>query len=249
MRMSERGSVLMELIVVFPIYLVVFGALFMFGNMLVKASRLPSADRTAAFDVQNTTANGWIGVLTKMFRPEREVTDSGAVTDLLERETTSEYYADTQVSGPFSLRSAVKVCNRYALSGGPARGQLAFADWFFRNSAQTRRVSVNMASLLSGERVRMYSKGDGPDRAYAYNYYTLKRVKYDAGAQYTWRDNRRPISDIVNARYGNSRWYREVYREKWHDEVNDGANAKSATSPLGRFAEYTRYPRFVGWSE
>ena len=42
MRMSERGSVLMELIVVFPIYLVLFGGVFMIGDMLVKSIRLAS---------------------------------------------------------------------------------------------------------------------------------------------------------------------------------------------------------------
>ena len=45
---SARGSVMMEFIIVFPIYLVLFAAIMALGDMLVHSIRLPSAERTAA---------------------------------------------------------------------------------------------------------------------------------------------------------------------------------------------------------
>ena len=247
MRMSERGSVLMELIVVFPIYLVLFGGVFMIGDMLVKSIRLASADRTAAFDVQNSAANGWQGVLSGLFHKSREVTDDGSPADRLAKESTSQYYADTAVEGPFSLRAAVTVRNDYALSGDGTRGRLAYADWFFKNSVRAPSATDDMGQLLLGNRVAMYSKDTDDRRAYAYNYYTLKKVKYTV-SEYTWRDNRRPISDIVNSYATGSRWYQRVYKENWHGDVNDDANSKMLTPLNGVFDEYNRYGTFVDWS-
>lgn len=247
MRMSERGSVLMELIVVFPIYLVLFGGVFMIGDILVKSIRLASADRTAAFDVQNSAANGWQGVLSGLFHKSREVADDGFPADSLDRESMSQYYADTAVEGPFSLRVAVTVRNNYALSGDGTRGRLAYTDLFFRDSVRAPSATGDMGQLLSGNRVAMYSKDIDSNRQYKKNYYTLKKVKY-AKSEYTWRDNRRPISDIVNSRAAESRWYQRVYKENWHDYVNDGINSKKNTHSRGLFVEYNRYSTFVNWS-
>ena len=55
---QNRGSVLVEFIIVFPIYLVLFGGVFMIGDMLIKTTRLASADRTRAFDVAATVRGG-----------------------------------------------------------------------------------------------------------------------------------------------------------------------------------------------
>ena len=252
MRMSERGSVLMELIVVFPIYLVLFGGIFMIGDMLVKASRLPSADRTAAFDVQNAVANGWASVLNGLFHPALDVSDRRMQPDLLSRERVSEFYADTRVSGPFSLRAAVKVRNDYALLVTGARGQLSYADWFFNRSVGASRMTDvphnDMGQLLLGNRVAMYSKDNGVARNYTYNYYTLKRVKYSA-SEHTWRSNRRPVSDIVNADATRAHWCVDVNGEAYHGDVNDASNQKNDPEAIGTFVDYSRYGQFVTWSQ
>ena len=246
----------MEMIVVFPIYLILFAGLFMLGDMLIKAARLPSAERTTAFDLGREAASeeGWNAVRNLLF--------ANSDTDDLHNET-SEYYADTAIQGPFSLRAAVKILNDYKMPSGIARGQLQFADWFFArstpNGAEMATGDGGMGDLLHSEnRIRMYSKNNTFEREYTYNYYTLRRRRYKAD-QWTWRDNRRHASHLLIYRDNNVEHYNDndkvrvweaVAEEGFHESVNnDESAAWGPASADMTEAEYSRYPKFIRWSE
>lgn len=245
----KKGSVLMEFLVVFPIYLVLWAGVFMLGDMLVKSTRLASADRVLAFDVQNAPARGWNWILTSLFNPVQDVTDMKTKSDDLKKDKTSEFYADTKVSGPFSLRSAATVRDDYAIPGGGTRGQLAFGNWLLGQEQSSWKVDGDVATLFGGGRMKMHSKpSELASREYMYNYYTLKRVKYASG-QSTWRAYKRCPRDIVNAQWSDARWYNEVYGEGWHQSINDDNNTKNNPLGLGMNVEYKRFQAFVTWSD
>ena len=244
----------MEMIVVFPIYLVLFGGVFMIGHMCIRPIRLSSADRTSAFDLGRADGRcpGWDFVCKQLFHPDREVTDVREPTDELEVEKSCEYFADTDVMGPFSVRTGVTVLDKYRLPAGGARGQLAYASWFFERQPGASQEDEWLAGILSGGPVEMRSK---PLRDVGYNYYTLRRVRYpnddEHKHKHTWRDNARPISDIVNARADKARWNVHVAKENYHGSIGDDDNRKDAKLELeadGEFVQYQRYPKFREWS-
>ena len=249
MMKTRRGSVLMEMIVVFPIYLVLFGGVFMIGHMCIRPIRLSSADRTSAFDLGRVDGKrpGWPFVVEGLFHPDKEVADKGGRTDDLQVGNESEFYADTRVQGPFSARTAVTVLDNYRLPAGGARGQLAYASWFFERQPGAPQEDEWLAGILSGGSVEMRSK---PWWDEGYNYYTLRRVRYPNDSKHTWRDNARPISDIVNARADKAHWYVDVYGERFQGSVGNQSSKGNfnlaADGP--KDVKYERYPKFREWS-
>lgn len=247
---------MMEMIVVFPIYLVLFGGLFMLGDMLVKAARLPSAERTAAFEQGGTSS--LLDVAKDLMYPSEEVDDNGQRANRINVEGTSEFYADTDIDGPFSLRAAVKAYDDYYMPGGAARGQLKFADWFLARSTPNGREMPTgdngMGDLINQNHIKMHSK-DESTRTYTYNYYTLKR-KRDGAAN--WRSNRRDAWELIIRRDGSGkRAWEAVGEEKFH--YDDGfveadksqPNENEAAEPSNadpRDYDYERYGQFVSWS-
>ena len=255
----RRGSVMMEMIVVFPIYLVLFGGLFMLGDMLIKAARLPSAERTAAFELGGKSS--LLDVAKDLMYPSEEVDDNGQRANRINVEGSSEYYADTDIGGPFSLRAAVKAYDDYYMPGGAARGQLKFADWFFARSTPNGREMPTgdngMGNLINQNQIKMHSKDDSfelrnPD--YKYNYYTLKR-KRNGGEN--WRANRRDAWELVVRKDANGkRAWRAVGEETFHydgkeEESKSQPNENEAAEPSNanpRDYDYERYGQFVSWS-
>ena len=255
----NRGSVLMEFVVVLPIYIVLFGGVFMWGDMAVHTTRLASADRTAAFDKQSQSGGlRYLG--NTMFNRRQEVSDRGPQDDL--QDGGGYWFADSKVDYPWSLRAAAKVRDDYLLPAGGTVGRLAFANRYFATSTgkfewkRTHPGDINpieneagLKDLLSGLRVGMFAKNEDGGRTYTWNYYTLKRTKYD---ELTWRDNRRFASDLV-AYPGNPHvWRTQVADEEWHGEFSDNdRNYHRTYLPDNRpvAVEYERYEPFKTWSE
>ena len=142
-RKGKTGSVLMEFIIVFPIYLVLLAGLTMMGDMADHAIRLASADRTVAFDVQNEQANGLSmtreipfgrtnvvirGIEQFGLKNLHEVAEDYSDQNTLVLATNSAWYADTAVDYPWCFRAAATVRNLYKLPLGGTAGQLAAAD-------------------------------------------------------------------------------------------------------------------------
>lgn len=250
---QNRGSVLMEFIIVFPIYLVLFAGVFMVGDILVHTARLPSAERTLAFGVQDDPVKllSWDLVKNVLFRnsgDRREISDAGAQQDALSdaRTPSTWYAADRTVDFPFTLRAAVKVRDDYLLPAGGVAGQLMSANWFLGEGIkQTSPLDGDVLSLAGGNRVSMYSKSESGGRV-RYNYYTLKRTRYP-GTE-TWRDNRRYASDLL-AHSGKKQVWRQMRDERFHETVNDETNDKNQGAYWTERCEYQRYGRFVTWSE
>lgn len=253
---QKRGSVLMEFIIVFPIYLVLFGGVFVIGDMMVHSTRLASAERTVAFELQSGEETGWNAIQDKLFHISdgKEITDEGEEQDVLSKEKDSVWYADTNVDHPWSHRAAIKILDKYKLLAGGTAGRLLFAKLFF-DDVVPEKAKVDFdplfTSLIKGNSIDMWSKDNGSEknpREYTYNYYTLKKTKYDG--LITWRDNRRYSSDLVAHSKEKHSWQSQVYEENYHEKVGDDeTNSKKDTHRGREYADYQRYKPFVDWSE
>lgn len=253
---------MMELVVVLPIYLVLFGGVFMLGDMLIRSIRLPSAERIRAFDLGRSDEKvpAWGMVEKNLFHLDTEINERKIETDKLDHGNKKDtYYADTAIEGPFSVRTAAKVRDDYSLLAGGSRGQMAFAYRLFQGRLEhdpVDDVEKDVPKLYQpGERMKMYSKPwtkpDGsPREEYTYNYYTLKRHRYNWDSEVTWRDNRRYAHELLIKPSKGGRAWEAVADESFHQDVADGSNsAKMPTnSPDDKLVQYERYPKFVGWS-
>ena len=243
---------MMEFIIVFPIYLVLFGAIFAIDDMLIHSNRLASGDRVNAFDVDGwSTTSAWNFFENNVFDRNHEVDDRHVHQDRLNRHPDGFLggtYADA--SGPWTVCAGSRVEDGYLLPAGGTMGQLVFADRFFDMTNPDSSGLDSQNTMLSdwerGRRVVMRSKGGNliVDRdSDAYCYYTLKRrrnVAYGA----SWRDYSSGLLPY-------NRWKTEVAEEAWHTTATVRMRQTAHWDPTGLrdLNDYERYYRFVGWSE
>lgn len=220
----------MEFIIVFPIYLVLFGAVFAIGDMLIHSNRLASGDRINAFDVEGwNDGSAWRFFSSHVFDAGREVDELGYRQDSLSRTNGGRsgcIYAD--LDGAWTVCAGSQVTDQYRLPAGGALGQLLYADRFF-NQALTGPANLRTRdSLLSQiERgtetdrtgyVMMRSKGgnliNGNDYG-SYSFYTLKRRRNNV---LSWRDFTSGLLKVdPNSPNHESYWQTQVAYESWHN--------------------------------
>ena len=259
----KRGSVLMEFIIVFPIYLVLFGGVFMVGDMLVKATCLASADRVLAFDIEGDgNARGWPfavdgGTLMKSNLSEVLFPNSqsdGNNEDLVRDSDASKLirYAGNGVNGPWSVAVATRTKDRYKLSPW-AKGWLNFAIGFFDRSVHAPDMPSDNISreLYDGNRYNIFAK----DCTRTYSYYTLRRVRnYDSSElNNLYRAMPKSLADagrLVDRKFSDGpSWVVGVQNEPWPDASEDNGVSRNSTLPSLSPRVYERYEPFVTWSE
>ena len=253
------GSVLMEFIIVLPIYLVLMGGVFMVGDMLVKATRLASADRVLAFDIEGTGNRGWPFVvegstlrsnLSTVLFPNSQDPDSDNEDLVLEPDESLTRYADRNFNGPWSVAVATRTKDRYKLSPW-TKGWLNFAIGFFDRSVHAPDMPSDNVSreLYGGNRHDIFAKYCIRE----YSYYTLRRVRnYNTDdLNNLYRAMPQSLADagkLVDGVGDGAAWCRGVRAEPWPNVEEDKDIPRS--SPLSLTPrEYNRYPQFVTWSE
>lgn len=265
---QRRGSVLMEFIIVFPIYLILFAGMVMTGDMLVHSNRLVSADRVAAYEVDGRVAGyaakgfasqaaklamSWHLIPGEVFHPGEEIADDGTNQDFISSATTN-HYADA--TGPWSVCALASVHDSYKPLAGGTLGQLLAARMLVGGSG-----AVVLDELQSG--VDMVSK----DTRNGASFYTLKRrdvyyqrlieregyneyIRPDSG---NWRD-RNFVSRLLRTqgRPKTENWRLEVAGEGWHtvDTICGRDILTSCSEANGtRIDDYRRYDEFADLSD
>ena len=256
---QRRGSVLMEFIIVFPIYLILFAGTVAIGDMLIHSNRLISADRVAAFDVDghgqgsvSGTSSAWNTMVQMAFHPGVEIADDGLDQDTLS-ENTNAHYADE--TGPWSVCALSATTNSYKLLAGGTLGQLLAARMLVGGGGP------DILDEFAGS-VNMVSK----DTRNGASFYTLKRRdhykqrnekrrgtnKYIDADSRNWRD-RDFVSRLLRRDANKTEyWKSEVANEGWHsaDTINGGKNLALRSEASGRnLGDYKRYSEFVKLSE
>jgi len=252
----RRGSVLMEFIIVFPIYLILFAWTVAIGDMLIHSNRLISADRVAVFDVDRheggdvSGTSAWNTMVRMAFHPGVEIADDGLNQDTLSQKTEARYADKT---GPWSVCALSTTTNSYKILAGGALGQLLAAQMLVGGGGS------NFLDRAAGG-LNMVSK----DTRNGASFYTLKRrdnykqrnVRRKWGEYYidedstNWRD-RNFVSRLLRRDANKIEYWRsEVANEGWHtaDTINGRVTSCSEASGT-RLGDYERYSEFVKLSK
>lgn len=241
----DKGSVMMEFVLVLPLYLFLLGSVFLFGDMGIKVGALSLGDRAVAMDSGDRKWKSF-----SLFK-NKQIKEVG-----LQNPRTSTYRADEKFNGSWYWFAGGLEVFDYRLPGWFS-GLIAYPYLRYGSisSDKTMRMLVNKGS------VEIRSKKNGGDRAYSY--YTLKRTELarQAGAYRNWRNDQ-----IVDCKDSQQYWYSGVFKEGIYKEPlktpdRDDTNAgrldsdgvrqggDSLPSTPNGIQEYDRFSAFVTWSE
>ena len=239
----RRGSILIEFVLVLPIYIFLFGALYLLGDMGLNAIRIAVGDRVLAMDAGDKEGISSKPFLSDQMRDEKSKTSFEFRT----------YRTDAKFRGAWSWQAAGKTSFTYTLPsyGG---GLIAYPYLLYGDSSSNDGF---FKTLVNGKTIRFHSKDNSLGaRQRIYNYYTLKRTDLarDPNAYRNW-DSRGSTSRSRLMDSGGTYWYNYVYKEDYADPVADnldkshqaGRGDKPRT-PSGR-KEYNRFGTFVTWSQ
>lgn len=244
--LRSRGSILMEFVLVLPIYIFLFGALYLVGDMGLNAIRISVGDRAVAMDAGDRTGRSANPFLNY------QMLEEAAKTSCNESRT---YRADTSFKGAWSWQAAGKTSFNYKL---PSYGGGLISYPYLSYGGDTSDSST-LGSLVIGKSVKFRSKDYSlGETVRFYNYYTLKRTDLarDPCAYRNWDswDDDGKQDTSINHLVKNNDWKSHVFGEPYAnadpdklDDASQGAD-KLPTMPGGR-AEYTRDETLVEWSE
>lgn len=261
----------MEFIIVLPLYMILLGMTFLYGELSLHGINLAaSADRTVtvAYGI-----NGWGGVNVKeivattelVLSPSREVennplayTEEGtiALPSTYHRHRAGEV-ADRRFHGSWSWLVGATVEDDYAMTPW-TRGMVgtwAHLERLVKMSNPPDAVADSsvLGTLFGGGLGRVKMTGKDLGGTSLYSYYTLTRNS----------NGRKDISyrqwkpgSLVNAATDAAKWYWCVYREPWPMEEVDYTSLGEDDKGKGDGPElgterppYERYGQFVTWSE
>ena len=275
---DETGSVLMEFIIVLPIYMLFLGFAFVTGELSLETIHLAgSADRTLAL-----TQKVGSDAETEGFRkyklaasPDREAWDNGSETEFSYagdgggEETPSDYrlnegagevpvfVTDENFKGPWVEMTAAKVEDNYTLSP-LTRGMIAY--WYrqeFDTTEGVEKLDGPIKEMLDGGGIgRTLVRGKDLEASlggsdWKYGYYTLRRHDGGRKSYRTWGNGQLVQSDP-------GEWKSFVYNEDFpaaagasdHDGI-DGGNRPGSPPDASRtdnVATYVRDSDLVDWS-
>ena len=247
----NRGSVLMEFIIVFPIYLVLFGGVFMIGDMAIKTTRLAESDRTRAFDLEassegdRTISDGW-NQITDLLFPVTVINEDDA------HEENYRYYANPGFKGPWTVAVGAKVRNEYKLAPW-TRGWLAYPDWFFATATKTAQADGDFGTLLADSKIQMFAKDI--NGAKYYNYYTYRRARIYTDDQLAKLYRAMPANLeeagrlVDGAADSDTTSWKVMVNEDQPSIGDDTGNSWDGSIPTLSNREYQRYDQFMAWSE
>ena len=238
---SRRGSILMEFVLVLPIYIFLLGALFLLGEMGLNAIRIASGDRDVAMDAGDRD-----GYSLSPFK-ERQMGDEKSNISSVDSRT---YRADESFHGSWSWQAAGKTSFSYRLRSW---GSVLVSYPFLRYNGSMSGGGI-LATLVGGGNSEFHSKDFSLQTGVvrSYNYYTLKRTDLarSEAAYRNWDSDK-----LVLRADGEQCWHGKVYNEAFADAngqqldlSNQSADDTLPNVPDGA-GEYGRYSQFVEWSE
>lgn len=218
---ERRGSILMEFVIVLPIYFVLIGMAFAVGEMGVKALSLALGDRIGAYDAVIGDKSAWQLLSDRVFliNDENKITWSDDVSetgyvDSLSRESAT-WVPDAGFAGPWYALSAATAEDSYVLPPW-TRGWLQYADYSFRrttgDSSHGSGVLDDLITLGRLVRVSIRSKDWDLSRTRIYNYYTLVRTPQGRISYHSWSAGNLARVNVMPV--GSSTWFSDVHSEK-----------------------------------
>ena len=272
------GSILMEFVIVLPIYILFFGMAFALGDIGLKAIGLASGDRLGAFAKgmeEMTMAK--VQLMTRLFHmtPDQILSynddiRTDALSDQVMFSSALTYRRDGEFQGSWTWLASSSSCDAYALPPW-TRGWLQYPNKVLVDKlGETEVVGSNDGTLgkllISGRlgRANIYSRdvqgpsGD-PGRVRLYNYYVLTRADGGRSGYRSWdagnlaKSSFLPVTGAV--------WKQKVYDEQMVYETDfcdaaaaldtDGQTADANEPPAtpSERSDYKRFYLFTQWSQ
>jgi hypothetical protein len=260
---TRSGSVLLEFLLVLPVYLALIGGTFAVGRLLLVGIRLSQADRAWAMcpDEFRGAARAALSALLPLELYEYDDMMCTVASDgLVYSDNTLR--AEESFQGAWSLLSAAKV-NDLCHHPPWTRGWFGFAaDLFSDFISEKSEVSkdgmntdmtaflANMVSVTAMETERKY------------NYYTLKRTVVGRTSYRTWEPQNLinvpvdfgslTVSDALPV-WG-SVWFKYIYTEPFPETrssvLDDSSQEEDSVpdEPSWR-TDYSRFPSYLLWSQ
>lgn len=228
-RTWRRGSVLMEFVIVLPIYLTFLGAVFVTGEMALKSIHLASSERSAVHEQCDANWSFPAFQLACLRQFSQGVVD--AVTG-----TSRSLVADADFNGSWAMFMAGKATDVYQLPTW-TRSWLQYP------------ARIYGAPDVWGVAKTIFSKDDINASHFNYNFYTYLRVPGTRGKGYrSWAA--KELSGTLGE-------WTKVYNEPYLPESKDGKALNGSGSATGRGplsdpdkkSDYDRYGQFVDWSD
>ena len=240
------GSILMEFVMVLPIYIFLFGAIFLIGEIGLNAIRISVGDRSLAMDADDR--EGYSFAPFGLMQMDEEFANVHSTE-------SCSYRADESFQGAWAWESAGRTWFSYKLRSWGS----ALVSYPFLNYGGPASGGGILGTLVGGGDVVFHSKDFSmSNRVRAYNYYTLKRTDLSRRpeAYRNWEPNQ-----LVESNGGRQYWDSSVYDEPFlydapydesvADELDGGPRqGKDAnpSPPVGR-KEYERFGMFITWSQ
>ena len=236
----ERGSILMEFVLVLPIYFVLFGYVLLLGDLGLKTIALATGDRDAAMDA----GDRW-GYSYSVF-DGNQIEGSG-----LRPAQSATLRADKGFNGAWSWQAAGISKFTYQMPGWMS-GLLVYP--YLRYGSATSDGAA--PTLAEGGAIELRSKDvsnawdDG--KVKIYNYYTLKRtdLSHEDNAYRNWLPSQLMEGGL------SPYWYGAVYREPYANPSgseldSNGPSQGRDENPSRPDGEsiYKRYAQFMRWSQ
>lgn len=242
----RRGSILMEFVMVLPIYIFLFGAIFLIGELGLNALRISVGDRDLAMDAGDRDDYSFMPFRERQMRKEKANIQSVF---------NQTYRADESFQGAWSWQAAGRTWFSYRLRSWGS----ALVSYPFRSYGGSASGGGILATLVGSGDVVFHGKDFSMlGNVRAYNYYTLKRTELSR-SPYAYRnwdsDGDTSESWLTDSSGGKQYWYSGVFEEPYADSSADNLDSAplqgrdtTPDPPSGR-KEYKRFDMFVRWSQ
>ena len=247
---SRCGSILMEFVLVLPIYIFLFGALFLIGDIGLNAIRISTGDHDVAMDAGDREGHSFGPFMSQQMGEEKS--NVTAVDSRTHR-------ANENFRGAWSWQSAGKTYFSYRLRSWGSE----LVSYPFLNYNGSTSAGGILGTLVGGGAAVFHSKDYSlSSKVRLYNYYTLKRTDLarDPQAYRNWDSwDEGGNQDVSRSRLVDSSgrkqyWQSKIYNEEFADSNPDKLDAgrqggdSLPSRPSGR-KEYKRFEAFVTWSQ
>lgn len=255
---SRRGSVLMEFLLVTPLYLAFIGGTFAVGQLLISSIDLAHADRAWAMCPDEFRAaakaalNGHLFPLSVFSYDDKMMSVASDTLSLSDR----THRADEKFVGAWTWLTAARVGNSHHHPPW-TRGWFSFASDAF--DASVPDAAGHETAL---EKMSRFVSVFAMETERKYNYYSLKRTVKGRRSYRSWDPvnltnvpidfGALSVSDAVPV-WG-AAWFSNIYMEPFPetDSAKLDAAAQEADEvpdePSWR-TEYSRFPSFMLWSQ
>lgn len=239
---QKRGSILMEFVLVLPIYFVLFGYVFLLGDLGLKTIALATGDRDAAMDA----GDRW-GYSYSVF-DGNQIVDSGLCPA-----QSATLRADENFKGAWSWQAAGRSMFNYKLPNWMS-GFLVYP--YLRYGSATSDGAL--PTLAEGGAIELRGKDAGnfwdDGKVKMYNYYTLKRTNLsrEDNAYRNWAPNQLVAMGDGLRQYWETGVFAEPYANSSGEKLDSDGWSQSADelpSPPDGLSKYKRYDQFVTWSQ